>query len=464
MKIGVATLQMGEEYIQNTYYCRKSLVEYCEKHGYDLCEANDLFDESRPAMWSKILILEKFISKYDYIIWVDADIIIMNPSWTLEYFISGFMKDKDMMLDIDSGNQINTGMWFIKNTLFSKRILSLIYNLEAIAGNYHEQGVLNELYYRNTLCLKQKCMIIKESEQRLFNSTMYIHHMGDFNIHFMGIRTKYLSQVSRDHYMKTRDDENEQGFENRMEWYKNRYNTPNTRYTLPEPTLNIGVCTLAFGDKYDTDAIKYGRRSMVDYCQKHGYDFITESKNLDNKRAAHWSKLLLLLRLMESENNYDYVVWLDADIMIMNENMKITDLIYNQMKGKDFLLSKDISNHINTGVWIVKNSQYARDIIKLNYELPELCYRGYEDQDVFNALYYMNAMDLKNNSVILEQDQQHLMNCCVGCFQPNKTFLIHFFSLSKQGLTSAFNDFYPKQKDDENHTSFEARKLWIDKH
>ena len=116
MKIGVCTLMFGEKYEHYVQFCRKTLVHYCEKHGYDLLEDNDLYDNSRDPMWSKIRILQKFLPDYDYIVWIDADVMIMNSDFTLKYFILGWMKDKDMMLALDVGDQINTGMWFIKNS------------------------------------------------------------------------------------------------------------------------------------------------------------------------------------------------------------------------------------------------------------------------------------------------------------------------------------------------------------
>jgi lipopolysaccharide biosynthesis glycosyltransferase len=462
MKIGVCTLMIGEDYTKRVKYCRKSLEEYCEKHSYDLCECDELYDNTRDPMWSKILVLQKFLPDYDYLVWIDADIIILNPEYTLEYFIVGFLKNKDMMVNYDFGHQLNTGFWFIKNCVFTQHLLKLIYSLFVMNIDYHEQGVLTELYNRDTLGLKQKCVVISETQQRLFNSLISIHHIGDFNIHFMGIRGNDLEYVSSQHYKGHKDNETDDSLACRMDWYKKTYQVENNRYSLPTPTFKIGVCTLGCGEKYADDVIHYGRQTMIDYCNKWGYDFVTENKSLDEDLPPHWSKLLLMLQLMESDNNYEYIVWFDSDIIIMNDDIQVTDLILLQMKDTDFLLSRDISNHINTGVWIVKNSEYAREMIRLVYKLPELRYRNCEDQDVFNALYDMNAMDIQNKSVILPQVQQTLLNCCVGCYKKG-AFLIHFFSIDKEHLFKAFNDFYPKQRDNECIEGYTYRKAWMDR-
>jgi len=463
MRIGVCTLLTGGTYPELVKYCRLSLEDYCTRHGYDLCEAGELYDAAREPMWSKVLIMQKFLGAYDYIVWIDADIMIMNPVYTLEYFMLGWMKDRDMLLSIDSGDQINTGMWFVRNCDFTQQLLGLIYSLDAIAGNYHEQGVLNHLYYRNTLGLRERLVIVSEIDQRLFNSTMYIHHIGDFNIHFMGCRNHDLLEVSNAYYPRQKVEESELMYHDRMQWYQNRHRSGNQRYGMPTPTIKIGVCSLAYGDKYTLDVIKYGKLSMEEYCRKWGYDFVFEDKLLDTVLPPHWSKLLLMLQLMRSKANYDYVVWLDSDVMVMNHEISITSLIFEHMKDKHFMLSRDVSGHINTGVWIVRNSEYARQIVELNYNLPELRYRGCEDQDVFNRLYDTDAMQLQTHAHILNQSDQRILNCCIGCYTYG-TFLIHFFSIGRETLKQAFNDFYPYQKDNENDDMYANRLEWHKRH
>ena len=120
------------------------------------------------------------------------------------------------------------------------------------------------------------------------------------------------------------------------------------------------------------------------------------------------------------------------------------------------MLSRDISHHINTGFWIVKNTEYSMDILKCVHQFPELRDRIYEDQDVFNQLYKRNILELQNHSTILSTEQQHIMNCCVGLYKWGY-FLIHFMSLSRHGLRKSLQTFYPKKRDDENDNQYEWR-------
>jgi len=96
-------------------------------------------------------------------------------------------------------------------------------------------------------------------------------------------------------------------------------------------------------------------------------------------------------------------------------------------------------------------------------DTPELRYRGYEDQDVFNRIYAKDILSIQERCWVLTCDQQKYLNCCVGYYNWG-VWLIHFFSLSKGGLQRAFHDFYPFQKDGEPDTEYQHRLEWIKKH
>ena len=85
--------------------------KYCDRHGYHLINANHLIDRTRPAAWSKLRAIDHYLSikkdgiedsfnsttnnesqvkgavTYDYMLYVDMDVIIMNFELRLEDFI-----------------------------------------------------------------------------------------------------------------------------------------------------------------------------------------------------------------------------------------------------------------------------------------------------------------------------------------------------------------------------------------
>ena len=106
---------------------------YCNKHGYTLLIGNHLIDKSRPAAWSKLLAISYYLPLYDYIFYLDTDIVIMNMNIKLEYIIntfSGFGTSNsaaDIFMTEDWSGP-NTGAWLIKNTNFSTWFLNTAWN------------------------------------------------------------------------------------------------------------------------------------------------------------------------------------------------------------------------------------------------------------------------------------------------------------------------------------------------
>jgi len=110
------------------------------------------------------------------------------------------------------------------------------------------------------------------------------------------------------------------------------------------------------------------------YCDKYGYDLIKSSKRFYQTywttdrgnlpaRNPHWERFPLIL---EHINNYDYVVWMDADAFFYNISPPIKKLI-NKHK-KDILFSADDNDlnppPVNSGVLILKNTKRVINIIK----------------------------------------------------------------------------------------------------
>ena len=78
LKIAICTLSIGEKYKQYTRYTTQNKKIYCEKHGYTFIEDDDVYNKDKPIPWSKLLLIQKYLSDFDYIAWIDADIYIMN--------------------------------------------------------------------------------------------------------------------------------------------------------------------------------------------------------------------------------------------------------------------------------------------------------------------------------------------------------------------------------------------------
>tara|TARA_R100000353_G_scaffold89888_1_gene66466 strand:+ start:4200 stop:5378 length:1179 start_codon:yes stop_codon:yes gene_type:complete len=86
------------------------------------------------------------------------------------------------------------------------------------------------------------------------------------------------------------------------------------------------ICIISFSDR----SIQHlSFPIMKSYCEKHNYDFITESKTLCPEHHPSWNTCYLPKKIFEN-NDYDFVVWIDDDIILTDLNKPITDFITDE--------------------------------------------------------------------------------------------------------------------------------------
>jgi len=139
------------------------------------------------------------------------------------------------------------------------------------------------------------------------------------------------------------------------------------------------------------------------YCKKYGIDLILEQvREYNDGRHPAWEKLPTILKNI---NNYDYVIWIDADAFFYEDAPNIIDLIetYNHA---NIIFSNDVGDtRINTGVMILKNCEYSVEFI--NFWAYDKHYFNtnphpiFWEQGVMMQLYEDNVLDIKNNSISL---------------------------------------------------------------
>ena len=135
-----------------------------------------------------------------------------------------------------------------------------------------------------------------------------------------------------------------------------------------------------------------------DYFNKYNYKFVIEKKSLCNDRHPAWSKLLLLQREMKANPDYDYVIWIDDDILIMNKEKPFEDFII-EFPFENILICRDCAIarwDFNSGLFVCKNNQTTIDMLNEVYEKadPKYYYNPVWEQDAL-CDYYHKLM--KNN-------------------------------------------------------------------
>jgi hypothetical protein len=58
----------------------RSFRRYGARHGYSLELARETVDPTRPAPWSKIVLLRRLAASHDLLLWLDADLVVVDDS------------------------------------------------------------------------------------------------------------------------------------------------------------------------------------------------------------------------------------------------------------------------------------------------------------------------------------------------------------------------------------------------
>ena len=58
----------------------RSFRRYAMRHGYELALSTETLDEARPAPWSKVLMLRNLAASFDALLWLDADLVVVDGS------------------------------------------------------------------------------------------------------------------------------------------------------------------------------------------------------------------------------------------------------------------------------------------------------------------------------------------------------------------------------------------------
>lgn len=188
---------------------------------------------------------------------------------------------------------------------------------------------------------------------------------------------------------------------------------------------------------------KYTEAINRKYCEDRGYIYHVE-KN-DNKiksnlfgRSITWYKPKLIKDVFEKYNP-EYVLFLDADAVIVNDRYSIQDFIdenYNIICTEDHGPST-----MNAGVFIMKNSEWTKNFLDKWWDICETLVGGernepgyyknglWHDQTCFGYL-MDNDEDVKKN---IKQISNKVLNGRIYQDEQHKNFIFHAFAY---GLTT----------------------------
>jgi hypothetical protein len=132
-----------------------------------------------------------------------------------------------------------------------------------------------------------------------------------------------------------------------------------------------------------------------EYSNKHGYSYVKEIVKNDDYLDWHptWIKIDVLKKYLPL---YDYVVWIDADAVFVNQEIKIEDMITDNVdlvipKLEVDRVSGNMWTHTTTGFMVWKNSEWSHNILNELWVNPkQFKFEFFHEQSRLDELIYEN--------------------------------------------------------------------------
>ena len=109
-------------------------ARYAARHGYPLFMHTQRLDSSRPAAWSKLLLVRKYLPYFDWVMWMDCDSFFQNQTMRLDGGGPHEGQDENPLLDdrydvviSADGVMVNTGVFFVRRSAWSFDFLGRVY-------------------------------------------------------------------------------------------------------------------------------------------------------------------------------------------------------------------------------------------------------------------------------------------------------------------------------------------------
>lgn len=125
------------------------------------------------------------------------------------------------------------------------------------------------------------------------------------------------------------------------------------------------------------------------YGERHGYTVLDQSHLVDTDRPPAWSKIRAVQSML-NEHECDWVMWLDADTVVMNSATELESILPSADTGIDLVVTTDRRFTANSGAWMIRNTAWSRRFLQDWWDMRSyvrangLSLSG--DNDAFGAL------------------------------------------------------------------------------
>lgn len=155
---------------------------YASQNGYEYNVFQGRLNSARPAAWDKIIhILTNLenMPQDEWLLWIDADAYFIRRDVRLECFC---LPQKQMVVCVDSCGNLNTGVWFVKNTPDAIAILDKIWWSESfIHHQWWENAAFISLYDEFASNIGLVSFEKINTYPQDFNDSTFILHFAGYN-------------------------------------------------------------------------------------------------------------------------------------------------------------------------------------------------------------------------------------------------------------------------------------------
>lgn len=240
--------------------------------------------------------------------------------------------------------------------------------------------------------------------------------------------------------------------------------------------MKIILCTMAINEWY-RDVVKYSIRNMNNYCLQHNYEFIlyTEESDgifegiYDKQRPPCWYKIQFIKRILCSDKEFDYLVWLDADTQIINETIKLEYFIDKYFTKEDneldlVIIEEFCKGNFNTGLMFLKKTENNIKLMDKIWDNDKVTdyFKKQHEQSSFQMLYDSDKEIAKHVYIIPYETKTDLI-VYWGQFDPIKSFIVHVAGCSDDllGLYYMIDLFYKHKLEEESIEEYRERSKFL---
>jgi hypothetical protein len=199
-RAALVTLATGN-YKELLKFTGPTLESYARKWGWDYLPFTESMDESRPDAWSKIRIIASGLAKFDYIIYVDSDAVILPD---VPNMLHDLPLDAEFAWVTNPINKIqtpNAGVMIVRNTESCRQLMDLAYEqTDLIYDAWWDQiALMRVLGYEDPRPTRKG----KISGQKKLVDTKVFHLKSEWNVtsQEVGIGSIYVRHFAGDLFL-----------------------------------------------------------------------------------------------------------------------------------------------------------------------------------------------------------------------------------------------------------------------